>query len=77
MKDKKGITITIGFQKKLKEANRKPNKIWVDKGNKFGNRTIKSWLEKKSIETYSTHNEEESADTERFIRIFNIKKSLY
>ena len=32
LKDKKGITITIAFQENLKESNRKPNKIWVDKG---------------------------------------------
>ena len=32
LKDKKGITIINAFQKILKESNRKPNKIWVDKG---------------------------------------------
>ena len=32
LKDKKGITITNAFQKIFKEPNRKPNKIWVDKG---------------------------------------------
>ena len=32
LKDKKGITITNAFQNNLKESNRKPNKIWVDKG---------------------------------------------
>ena len=31
LKDK-GFTISNGFQKILKESNRKPNKIWVDKG---------------------------------------------
>ena len=31
VKNKKGITITNGFQKILKESNTKPNKIWVDK----------------------------------------------
>ena len=31
LKDKKGITITNAFQKILKESNRRPNKIWVDK----------------------------------------------
>ena len=31
LKNKKGITITNSFQKILKESNRKPNKIWVDK----------------------------------------------
>ena len=35
LKDKKGITITNAFQKILDESNRKPNKIWVDKGSEF------------------------------------------
>ena len=29
------------------EQKRKSNKIWVDKGSKFYNRSMKSWLEKK------------------------------
>ena len=35
LKDKKGITITNAFQKILKESNRKPNKIWIEKGVNF------------------------------------------
>ena len=35
LKDKKGITITNDFQKILKKSNRKPNKIWIDKGSEF------------------------------------------
>ena len=31
LKDKKGVSIVNGLQKNLKESNRKPNKIWVDK----------------------------------------------
>ena len=31
----------------LKESNRKPNKMWVDKGSEYYNKSIKSWLEKK------------------------------
>ena len=42
LKDKKGITITNAFQKILKESNRKPNKIWVDKGSEFYNKSMKS-----------------------------------
>ena len=57
LKDKKGIAITNAFQKVLDESNRKPNKIWVDKGSEFYNRSMKSWLEKNNIEMYSTHNE--------------------
>ena len=42
LKDKKGITITNAFQKILKESNRKPNKIWVDKGSEFYNNSFKN-----------------------------------
>ena len=47
LKDKNGITITNAFPKTLKESNRKTNKIGVDKGSEFYNRSMKSWLEKK------------------------------
>ena len=42
LKNKNCITITNTFQKLLKESNRKPNKIWVDKGSAFYNRSMKS-----------------------------------
>ena len=37
LKDKKGTSIVKAFQKILKQSNRKPNKIWVDKGSEFYN----------------------------------------
>ena len=40
LKDKKSITITNAFQKIFKESNRKPNRILVDKGSEFYNRSI-------------------------------------
>ena len=52
LKDKNGITIISAFQKVLDESNRKPSKIWVDKGSEFYNRSMKSWLYKNSIEMY-------------------------
>ena len=39
----------------LKESNHKLNKIWIDKGSEFCNRSMKSLLEKNGIEMYSTH----------------------
>ena len=42
LKDEKGITITNAFQKILDESNHKLNKIWVDKGSEFYNRSMKS-----------------------------------
>ena len=40
LKDKKRVTITNAFEKILDESNRKPNKIWVDKGSEFYNNGI-------------------------------------
>ena len=56
LRDKKGVTIVNAFQKILDDLKRKPNEIRVDQGSKFYNRSMKSWLEKKDIEMYSTHN---------------------
>ena len=56
----------------LGESNHKPNKIWVDKGSEFYNRSLKSFLTN-DIEMYSTHNEGKFAIAERFIRTSKIK----
>ena len=42
LKDTKGISSVNAFQKILKESNRKPNKIWVDKGSEFYNISLKN-----------------------------------
>ena len=67
LKDKKGVSIVDAFQKILKESNRKPNKIWVDKGSEFYNNSFKKWLKDNDIEMYSIHNKGKSAVAERFI----------
>ena len=36
----------------LKELNKKPNKIWVDKGSAFYNSSVKKWLKDNNIEMY-------------------------
>ena len=56
-------------------SNRKPNKIWVDKGSAFYTTSVKSWLEKNSIEMYSSHNERKSVIAERFLR--TLKNKIY
>ena len=60
LKDKKGISIVNAFQKILKESDRKPNKIWVDKGSEFYNSSFKKWLKDNDIEMYSIHSEGKS-----------------
>ena len=73
---KKSITITNAFQKIL-EINCKPDKIWVDNGSEFYNRSMKLWLEKNAIEMYSTHNERKSVVAERFIRTLKSRMCKY
>ena len=75
LKDKKGISIVNAFQKILKESNRKPNRIWVDKGSEFYNNSFKKWLKDNDIEMYSIHNEGKSVIAERFIR--TLKNIIY
>ena len=77
LKDKKGISIVNAFQIILKESNRKPNKIWVDKGSDFYNTSFKKWLRDNNIEMYSTNNEEKSVIAERFIRTIKNKTYKY
>ena len=35
LKDKKGVSIVAAFRSILKQSNRKPNKVWADKGSEF------------------------------------------
>ena len=77
LKDKKDVTIVNAFQKILGDSKRKTNKIWVDKGSEFYNRSMESWLEKNDIEMYSTHNEGKSAVAERSIRTLRNKIYKY
>ena len=69
-------------------SGRKPNKIWIDKGSEFYNRSFKKWLKDNDIEMYSIHNDVKSVVTERLllpnfknqnlqIHDFNIKKCVY
>ena len=56
LKGKKGITITNAFQLLMipDGSNCKANKIWVDKGSEFCNRSMKSFLQNDNIEMYLT-----------------------
>ena len=68
--------ITNAFQKNLDESEKpKSNKVWIDKGSEFYNRSIKSWLQGNNIETYSAYNEGKSIVAQRFIR--SLKNKIY
>ena len=68
LKDKKGIAILNALQKILIKSNHKPNKILVDQGSKFYNRSMKSWLCESNPEIYSIYDEGKFVTPWRFIR---------
>ena len=75
LKDRKGISVTNGFNKIIKQSGRKPNKIWADQGSEFYNHVFKRWLSRNNVIMHSTYNEGKSVVAERFIR--TLKNKLY
>ena len=81
LKNKSGLSITIGFKTILSEG-RKPEKLWVDRGGEFYNKTFKSLLKEygtgkaaswiseaaSQIELYSTYSDLKAVFIERFNR---------
>ena len=77
IKDKKGTSIVNAFKKILSDCNRKPNKVWVDQGSEFYNKSFKKFLKINNIEMYSTYNEGKPVVAERFIRTSAINQNIY
>ena len=81
LKNKSGLSITNGFKTILSEG-RKPEKLWVDRGSEFYNKTFKSLLKEygtgkaasgisetaSQIELYSTYSDLKAVFIERFNR---------
>ena len=61
------------FKNSLDESEHKLNKIWVDQGNEFYNRSMKTWLQDNDIKIYSTQSEEKYVVAKIFTRILNTK----
>ena len=81
LKNKSGLSITNGFKIVLSEhpqggsEPRKPEKLWVDRGSAFYNKTFKSLLKEygtgkaaSGIELYSTYSDLKAVFIERFNR---------
>ena len=80
IKDKKRNSIVNAFKKIISgkseaesKGRRKPNKIWVDQGSEFYNKSFKEFLKINNFEMYSTYNEGKSVVAERFIRTLKNK----
>ena len=74
LKDKKGVSIFNAFQIVLKQFNRKPNKIWIDKGSEFYNNSFNGYKAMMFLGIQHI-NKGKSVAAERFIR--TLKKKLY
>ena len=70
LKDKKGKTVANALKTIFEE--RKPGKLWTDKGREFYNKDVKE-----IINLYSTENEEKSSIVERWIRTMKEKMWKY
>ena len=70
LKDKTGKSVASVFKTIFEE--RKPEKMWVDKGKEFYNKDVKDL-----IELYSTENEEKSSVVEKWIRTMKEKMWKY
>ena len=63
LKNKSGLSMTKGFETILSEGpkggseHRKPEKLWVDRGSGFYNKTFKSLLKKYETKLYSTYSD--------------------
>jgi hypothetical protein len=62
LRNKTGLEVAEAFKKIFNE--RRPKKLWVDKGKEFHNKNVKSL----GVELYSTENEEKSCVVERWNR---------
>ena len=74
LKNKSGLSITNSFKTILSEG-RKPEKLWVDRGSEFYNKSFKSLLKEygtskaaSGIELYSTYSDLKAVFIERFNR---------
>ena len=70
LKDKIGKSIALALKTIFEE--RKPEKMWVDKGKEFYNKDVKDL-----IELYSTENKEKSSVVEKWIRTMKEKMWKY
>ena len=70
LKNKQGKTVAEALKTIFKE--RKPEKLWTDKGKEFYDKDVKDL-----IELYSTENEEKSSIVERWIRTMKEKMWKY
>ena len=79
LKDKSGKSTTTAFKKLIETSERKPHKIWSDRGKEFYNQTFLHYLNEQNIQIYSTNSDSKAVFVERFNRTLLdlIKEPMY
>ena len=81
LKDKSGKSTTTAFKNLLETSERKPHKIWSDRGKVFYNTTLLHYLKEQNIQIYSTNSDLKAVfvSIERFNRTLLdlIKEPMY
>ena len=79
LKDKSGRSTTNAIKSLIEKAERKPDKIWSDRGKEFYNKTFLNFLKEQNIHIYSFNSDLKAVFVERFNRtlIDLIKKPMY
>ena len=67
-KDKSGKSTTAAFKKLIETSERKPHKIWSDRGKEFYNTTVLPYLKEQNIQIYSTNSDLKAVFVEQFNR---------
>lgn len=73
LKNKTGTVTKEAFEDIMKSSERKPKKLWVDKGSEFYNKVFEGMLKENDIHMYSTFNEGKAVIIENFNRILKTK----
>ena len=66
LKYKKCEKLLDAFIEIVNESNRKPFKLWVDRGKEIYNKVMQEWLDNSYSLLFATHNEGMSVIAERF-----------
>jgi len=68
LKNKSATTVLDAVKEVVEKSGRMPEKIWVDQGSEFYNKSFKAWLKQHNIIMYSSFGDSKAVVVERFIR---------
>ena len=75
LKAKTGVALVHAFDKIVTQGRRRPNRLQMDRGKEFYNRTFQRWLDEQGIQHFSTEGDAKASVVERFNR--TLKERLY